>query len=118
MMQDSWLTKAYGGTRLGDSIHERRGQQRVSCATPATVSVGQHTIAASLKNICPRGLFFITDALLFGAGCDIAIVLALPAGLGLPLTGMVSCHGRVVRVSSYFGQYGVAAEIERIAHLP
>lgn len=118
MMQNSWLNKTYRETLLANSIHERRGQQRTPCATPATVTAGQHTIAASMKNISPRGLFFITDALFVGAGCDIAIVLVLPEGLGLPLTGMVCCHGRVVRVSSCFGQYGIAAEIERMAYAP
>lgn len=113
MMQNSWLNKTYRETLPADSVHERRGQQRMPCATPAIVTSGQHTLAASMKNIGTRGLFFITDAF-FGAGCDIAILLVLPEGLGLPLTGMVCCHGRVVRVSSCFGQYGIAAEIERM----
>lgn len=116
-MQNSWVNKTFRETLFAGAIHERRAQQRILCATPATVTAGKHTIAASMKDISPRGLFFITDAFV-GAGCDVAIAFVLPSGLGLPLTGMVSCQGRVVRVSPCSGQYGIAAEIERMAYVP
>jgi Tfp pilus assembly protein PilZ len=114
IMQDSWFNKIYRETILPDSqVHERRSQQRIRISTPATVTDGQHTIAASVKEISSGGFFCVTDAR-FELGCDIAIVLVLPEGVGLPLTGMVCCHGRVVRVNFGWGQYGIAAQIERI----
>jgi hypothetical protein len=116
-MQNSWLSKTYRETLFAGATHERRNQQRILCATPATLTTGKHTIAASLKDISRRGLFFITDAFV-GAGCDVSIVFVLPAGLGLPVTGMVCCSGRVVRVSSCSGQFGIAMEIEGMAYLP
>jgi hypothetical protein len=42
----------------------------------------------------------------------------LPENLGLPLSGMVCCHGRVVRSDSDGGQYGVAVQIDRLAPVP
>ena len=116
MMQNSLANNTCWERPLAGSVHERRSQQRIPCVTPATVTAGRHTIAASLKNISPQGLFLVTDVLLAADGIE--IVLVLPEGLGMPLKGMVSCHGRVVRVSSCIGQYGIAAEIERIAEVP
>ena len=93
---------------------ERRNQQRIRFEAPATVTTGQHSIAASTKDISERGLFFFTDARV-EPGSEIDIVISLPEEVGLPLSGMVCCHGRVVRSDSGRGQYGFAVEIDRFA---
>lgn len=96
---------------------ERRDHPRISYQAPATVTDGQHSIAASTKDITDRGLFFFTDAR-FEVGSEIDIILTLPDQVGLPASGMVCCHGRVVRSDSGSGQYGVAVEIDRLLPVP
>ena len=96
---------------------ERRNQRRIRFESPATVTAGQHSIAASTKDISDRGLFFFTDARL-DLGSEIDMVIMLPEEVGLPLSGMVCCHGRIVRSDSASGQYGVAVEIDRFAPVP
>ncbi|MBZ5631007.1 MAG: PilZ domain-containing protein [Acidobacteriia bacterium] len=96
---------------------ERRGQHRTRFEAPATVTAGKHKIAASTKDISERGLFFFTDARC-KVGSEIDIVVRLPEGVGLPLSGMVCCHGRVVRSDSAGGQFGVAMQIDRLAAVP
>jgi len=99
---------------VADPNKERRGQQRIRFEAPATVTAGQHSIAASTKDITDRGLFFFTDARL-ELGSEIDIVIMLPEEVGMPLSGMVCCHGRVVRSDSGGGQYGFAVQIDRLA---
>ena len=96
---------------------ERRNQQRIRFAAPATVTTGQHSIAASTKDISDRGMFFFTDAR-FELGSEIDMVIMLSEEAGLPLSGMVCFHGRIVRSDSGSGQYGVAVEIDRFAPVP
>ncbi|MBZ5512492.1 MAG: PilZ domain-containing protein [Acidobacteriia bacterium] len=96
---------------------ERRNQRRIRYEAPATVTAGQHSIAASTKDISDRGLFFFTDARI-DLGSEIDMVIMLPEEVGLPLSGMVCCHGRIVRSDSASGQYGVAVEIDRFAPVP
>jgi Tfp pilus assembly protein PilZ len=96
---------------------ERRNNQRIRYQAPATVTGGQHTIAASTKDITDRGLFFFTDAR-FEIGSEIDVLITLPAEVGMPVSGMVCCHGRVVRSESERGQYGVAVQIDRLMPVP
>jgi hypothetical protein len=96
---------------------ERRNQQRIRFEAPATVTTGPHSIAASTKDISDRGLFFFTDAR-FELGSEIDLVIMLSEEVGLPLSGMVCCHGRIVRSDSGRGQYGFAVEIDRFAPVP
>jgi hypothetical protein len=96
---------------------ERRNQRRIRYEAPATVTAGQHSIAASTKDISDRGLFFFTDVR-FEPGSEIDMVIMLSEEAGLPLSGMVCCHGRIVRSDSGSGQYGVAVEIDRFAPVP
>ncbi len=111
-------TAATCETPMTDSkTKERRRQQRIRFDSPASVTVGQHSIAASTKDISDRGVFFFTDAR-FELGSEIDIVVLLPREAGLPLSGMVSCHGCVVRSDSSGGQYGVGAQIDRFAQAP
>jgi hypothetical protein len=98
-------------------FEERRNQQRIHFEAPATVTSGRHCIAASTKNISYRGLFFFTDAR-FELGSEIDAVIVLPEEVGLPLSGMVCCHGRIARSDPDSGQYGVAVEIDRLASVP
>jgi hypothetical protein len=102
------ITAATGdrrGRALADNkFGERRGEQRISFQSPATFRTDKHTVAASTKDISSRGLFFFTDVKLT-EGSEIDIV---------PLSGMVCCHGRVVRVEVSGGQYGIAIIIDRI----
>ncbi|MGZ4832280.1 MAG: PilZ domain-containing protein [Terriglobales bacterium] len=103
---------------MADSkLKERRRKQRVRLEAPATVTAGQHSIAASTKDVSDRGLFFFTDAR-FELGSEIDMIVMLPEEAGLPLSGMVCCHGRVLRSDSSGGQYGVAVEIDRLAPVP
>jgi hypothetical protein len=104
--------------RLTDSnFKERRGQQRIHFEAPATVTAGQHSIAASTKDATNRGLFFFADARL-ELDSEIDIVIMLPEEVGLPLGGMVCCHGRVVRADSAGGRHGFAVQIDRFAPVP
>ena len=98
-------------------VKERRNRQRIRFEAPATVTTGAHSIAASTKDISERGLFFFSDAR-FELGSEIDMVLVLPEEVGLSLSGMVCCHGRIVRSDSGSGQYGVAVEIDRLAPVP
>jgi hypothetical protein len=103
---------------LTDSkFKERRGQQRICFEAPATVTAGLQSIAASTKDISTRGLFIFTDNRL-EIGSEIDIVVTLPEEVGLPLSGMVCCHGRVVRSDFAGGQHGVAVEIDHLASVP
>jgi hypothetical protein len=112
------VSRERGGNTLTDStFKERRGQQRIRFEAPATVTAGQHTLAASTKDISARGLFFFTDVHLREGG-EIDVVLMLPQELRLPFSGMVCCHGRIVRSDSAGGQSGVAVQIDRFASVP
>ena len=96
---------------------ERRDHQRIRFQAPATVTGGQHSIAASTKDITDRGLFLFTDAR-FEIGSEIDVLITLPEEVGLMVSGMVCCHGRVVRSNSGSGQYGVAVQIDRLMPVP
>ena len=96
---------------------ERRIKQRIRFDALASVDAGRHSIAASTKNITDRGLFFFTDARL-EVSSEINVVVMLPEEVGLPLRGMVCCHGHVVRSDSGGGQYGVGVQIDRLAPVP
>jgi len=91
---------------------EKRGQQRVRLEATASVTAGHHTIAASIKDVSGRGLFFFTDARL-QLGREVDILMVLPEEAGLPLSGLVCCHGCVVRSGFTGGQYGVAVHFDR-----
>jgi hypothetical protein len=93
---------------------ERRAHQRIHFEAPATVSTSKYTIAVSAKNVSERGLFLITD-IRFERGSEIDVAITLPQELGLPLCGMVCCHGHVVRSNS---AGGVAVQIDRLAPVP
>jgi DNA-binding NarL/FixJ family response regulator len=108
---------ASGNTMAGSKFMERRSEQRIRFESPATVAAGHHSIAASAKDITERGLFFFTDARI-ELGSEIDIVITLPEEVGLPLSGMVCCHGHVVRSNSGGGQCGVAVQIDRLASVP
>ncbi|MGZ4819312.1 MAG: PilZ domain-containing protein [Terriglobales bacterium] len=97
--------------------NERRCEQRIRFEAPATIAAAEHRIAASTKDISQRGLFCFTDAKV-EVGSDIDILLMLPEEVGLPVSGMVCCHGRIVRSKSDGGQYGMAVEIERLEPVP
>ena len=91
---------------------ERRSKQRVPFEAPATVTAGQHKIAASTKDVGDQGLFFFSDAR-FELGSEIDLIVMLPEELRLPVSGIMCCHGRVVRSDSSGGQCGVAVQIDR-----
>ena len=86
-------------------------------AAPATIRAGQHTLAATTKDISLGGLFVFTDAA-FREGTDIEVVLMLSKELGLPTSGMVCCHGKIVRTETAEGQYGIAVTIEQYGAVP
>jgi len=96
---------------------ENRRERRIKLKVPATVKAGEHTLAASTRDISVGGLFLITDSN-FKTGSEIEVVLMLPKEVGLPFSEMVCCHAEIVRVELSGGEYGVAAEIKRIAALP
>jgi hypothetical protein len=98
---------------VDSTLKERRRQQRIRFEAPATVTARQHPHAASTKDISSRGLFFFTDTP-FKDGSEIDITFTLPEKLGLPASGMVCCHGRVVRVDSTGGQYGIGVTLDRL----
>jgi hypothetical protein len=98
-------------------IKERRSKQRIRFEAPASVTAGQHSIAASTRDISDRGLFFFTDTRV-EVGSEIDVVLMLREELRLPFNGMVCCHGHVVRSDSGGGQYGIAVQIDRLAPVP
>jgi len=106
---------------LAESVNQRkpdqRREQRYKVSVPATVKLGDHTVAASTKDISASGLFLMTD-LEFRPGSSIEIVLMLPKELGAPDNNMVCCHARIVRVEHHQGEYGIAAVIERMASMP
>jgi len=91
---------------------EKRGEQRVRLEVTASVTAGHHTIAASTKDVSSRGLFFFTDARL-ELGREVDVITVLPEDVGLPLSGLVCCHGCVVRSRPTGGQYGVAVHFDR-----
>lgn len=99
---------------MATGAEERRSQQRIRFEAPAAVRTGQHAIAASTKDVSDGGLFFFTDVR-FEIGIEIDMIVMLPDEAGLPVSGMVCCHGHVVRSSPAGGQYGVAIEIDRFA---
>ncbi len=102
-------------TTVGESkCTERRSKERIRFNAPAMVAAG--SIAASTKDITEGGVFFFTDAW-FEYGSETDVVLMLPDEVGLPVSGMVCCHGRVVRSDAGGGQYGIAVEIDRLSQL-
>lgn len=54
----------------------------------------------------------------FNEGSNIDIMLTMPEKLGLPVSGMVCCRGRVVLVDSTGGQYGLAVKLDRLEVVP
>lgn len=98
-------------------VNTRRRHKRHNTAIPAVVRQGEHSIAATTRDISLGGLFLFTDAA-FRQGTDIEVVLLLPKEIGLPESGMVCCHGKIVRTERASGQFGVAAEIERFQVMP
>jgi hypothetical protein len=103
---------------LADSnFKERRRRQRIPFKAPAAITTGQRAIGASTKDITDRGLFFFADARL-ELGSEIDILITLPEEVGLPVSGMVCCHGRVVRSDFAGRQYGFAVQIDRLAPVP
>jgi Tfp pilus assembly protein PilZ len=95
----------------------QRRHQRLQVALPATLKVGNHSVAASIRDISVGGLFVFTDTP-FREGSEIEIVLMLPKELGLPASEMVCCHGKIVRAELSAGHCGIAAEIERYQAFP
>jgi c-di-GMP-binding flagellar brake protein YcgR len=95
----------------------KRKYKRHKTTTPATVRSGEHTLAATTRDVSLGGLFIFTDAAL-REGSEIEVVLMLPKELGLPDSQMVCCHGKIVRSEMVDGQHGVAATIERFQSLP
>ncbi len=96
-----------------DTRDERRQQPRVPLDARATIALAEERIAASTKDISERGLFFFTDAHI-EVGSNIDILLMVPEEAGLPINGMVCCHGRVVRVAPSGGRYGMGMEIDGV----
>lgn len=99
------------------TFKERRGQLRIPFKAAATVSAGQHTLAASTKDISNHGVFLFTD-MRFKVGSEIDIMVALPVEFAFPASGMICCHGRVVRVDPTGGQYGIAVRLDRLEVAP
>ena len=95
----------------------KRKYKRHKTTTPATIRAGEHTLAATTRDISLGGLFIFTDAAL-REGSEIEVVLMLPKELGLPSSEMVCCHGKIVRSETIDGQQGIAATIERFQALP
>jgi CheY-like chemotaxis protein len=118
LLGPAWSAADASGNTLTDSrFMERRRQQRILFESPAIVTEGRHSMAASAKDITDRGLFFFTDAR-FELGSEINLIVMLPEEGGLPVSGMACCHGRVVRSDSGSGHYGVAVQIDRFASVP
>jgi len=84
---------------------------------PATIRTGGHTLAATTRDVSLGGVFIFTDAKL-REGADIEVVFMLPKELGLPVSEMVCCHGKIVRSETIEGQHGIAATIERFQAVP
>ena len=103
---------------MADStLKERRGQQRIRFEAPATITAGQHTLAAATRDISIRGLFLFTDMRL-RVGSEIDILIVLPEEVRLAVSGMVRCHGRVIRDDATGGQYGTAVKLHRLEVVP
>ncbi len=98
-------------------VNTRRRHKRHNASLPAVLRQEQHSVAATTRDISLSGLFLFTDAA-FLEGARIEVVLLLPKELGLPESGMVCCHGRIVRTEQASGQFGIAAEIERFQAMP
>lgn len=94
-----------------------RRNRRVRASGPATIKHKELTLAATVRDVSLGGVFLFTDAR-FQPGADIDIVLMLPQEIGLPSSQMVCAHGKIVRVEDRNGEYGLAAEIERIQGMP
>jgi len=95
----------------------RRRSERIPASGPAAISHEGGSLAATLRDVSIGGLFLFTDAP-FRAGAEIQVVLMLPPKFGLESSQTVCCHGKIVRVEEHAGQYGIAAQIERIEGLP
>jgi hypothetical protein len=95
----------------------KRQYKRHKTSVPATIRTGEHTLAATTRDVSLGGLFIFTEAKL-REGADIEVVLMLPKELGLPASEMVCCYGKIVRSETIDGQQGVAASIERFQALP
>ena len=87
--------------------------ERVRTVAPATVRAGGHTLAATTRDVGIGGVFIFTDAPL-PEGSDIEVVLILPKEFGPSFSGIVRCHGKIVRTEFIDGQHGIAAKIELI----
>ena len=78
------------------------------------VKSGGHAVAASTRDASAGGLFLYTDVD-FRQGAEIEVALMIPELTALPFSGMVCCHGKVVRVERNRNQYGLATKIVRVA---
>ncbi|MGI9104032.1 MAG: PilZ domain-containing protein [Terriglobales bacterium] len=96
-----------------EPANERRQQPRIPLDARATIARAEQKIAASTKDISERGLFFFSEARI-EVGSDIDILLMVPEDIGLPINGMVCCHGRIVRMAPAGEQYGMGMEIDGV----
>ncbi len=94
-----------------------RRHKRHSIATGVILKQSGHSIAATTRDISLGGLFLFTDAA-FRVGTDVEVVLLPPKEIGLPESGMVCCHGKIVRMEPASGQFGIAIKIERFEAMP
>ena len=99
------------------NVNERRRRKRIPFEAPASVTADQQSMSASTKDISERGLFIFVDGA-FQTGCEIDVLLTVPEGLGLDVSGVICCHGRVIRSDSVGGQHGIAVQIDRYAQVP
>lgn len=98
-------------------VSTQRRHRRHNAVLPAVLRLGQHSVAATTRDISLSGLFLFTDEGLH-EGTTIEVVMLLPKEIGLPESGIVCCYGKIVRTEQLSGRFGVAATIERFQAMP
>jgi len=99
---------------------DRRSRERVVTTIPVSVrgAVAENELNAQTRDVSTNGIFLYTQSRMV-EGSDVELVLVLPPELTSGEKCWVCCHARVLRVEqSPSGDFGVAAEIQRMEILP
>ena len=99
---------------------DRRSRERVVTTIPVSVrgAVAENELNAQTRDVSTNGVFLYTQSRMV-EGSDVELVLVLPPELTSGEKCWVCCHARVLRVErGPSGDFGVAAEIQRMEILP
>jgi len=97
---------------------ERRSGNRIATRVPARVRTAEGADhSARTRDVSANGVFLYTQSRM-EKGSNVELVLILPPELTSGEKCWVCCQATIVRVEESGGEFGVAAQIQRMDILP